>query len=190
MEIGTQYEMFGDRSTQPTSQNDLKATRPIHPLERKKPPNNQVNDHFHPQFLLSTITLHPSRAISPAWFVNDHQLDKIPSHFPHNLSRSNRRLLWEVNQPTNQPTRLEQVLPRNYAKTLKTVDFHMDFQKVFFTTTKKSDKSGPWIGVVCADNLTNLGTATNTCYTLEGPRLFQDILNSLKLSYNSLRTMY
>lgn len=101
MEIGTQYEMFGDRSTQPTSQNDLKATRPIHPLERKKPPNNQVNDHFHPQFLLSTITLHPSRAISPAWFVNDHQLDKIPSHFPHNLSRSNRRLLWEVNQPTN-----------------------------------------------------------------------------------------
>ena len=66
----------------------------------------------------------------------------------------------------------------------------MDFQKVFFTTTKKSDKSGPWIGVVCADNLTNLGTATNTCYTLEGPRLFQDILNSLKLSYNSLRTMY
>ena len=111
--------------------------------------------------------------------MNDHEVNKIPSHFPRNLSRSNRPLLWEVNQPT----RLEKVLPRNCAKILKIVDFHMDFPKVFFTTTKKSDKSGPWVGVACVNNLKKLGTATKTCYapwrSKVGSRTFWTLLNHL-----------
>ena len=38
MEIDTQYESVGDRSTQPASQNDLKTTQQINPVERKHPP--------------------------------------------------------------------------------------------------------------------------------------------------------